>query len=126
MTVVLDTSVLIDHLRGRAEAQQAMADAVRRGEVLAASVLCRTEILAGMRSTEEEATHALLAGLDWIPVTIDIADRAGAWARRFLRSHPGIDPVDYVIAATTATVGGRLWTCNVKHFPMFADLTAPY
>lgn len=33
---------------------------------------------------------------------------------------------DYVIAATTTLLGAVLWTHSVRHFPMFADLQAPY
>ena len=33
---------------------------------------------------------------------------------------------DLVVAATTDIVGGQLATSNVRHFPMFPDLKAPY
>ena len=79
-----------------------------------------------MRTAEEDATRRLMDSLDWIEVDEDLAERAGALANRFLRSHPGIDPVDYVIAATVERLDARLWTRNVRHFPMFPELTAPY
>ena len=47
-------------------------------------------------------------------------------ARRYVQSHPGIGVVDYVIAATAMRLDADLWTRNTKHFPMFADLVAPY
>lgn len=126
MTVVVDTSVLIDHLRGRAEARDALRALADSGEAMAGSVLTRTDLLAGMRAAEEEATLALLDAFDWLPVTAEVADGAGRLAQRYLRSHPGVDTVDYVIAATVESVGARLWTRNVKHFPMFAGLASPY
>ena len=126
MTILVDTSVLIDHLRGDAAAREALRGAVADGERLAASVLTRVEVLAGMRASEEPATRRLLGSLDWIEVDNGLAERAGALANRFLRSHPGIDPIDYVIAATVERLEARLWTRNVRHFPMFPDLTAPY
>ncbi len=126
MTILVDTSVLIDHLRGDDAAREALRDAVADGERLAASVLTRVEVLAGMRSSEEPATRRLLGSLDWIDVDNDLAERAGTLANRFLRSHPGIDPIDFVIAATAERLEARLWTRNVRHFPMFPDLTAPY
>jgi predicted nucleic acid-binding protein len=55
-----------------------------------------------------------------------VAERAGMLANRYLRSHPGVDPVDYVIAATAQHLGAELWTRNLKHFPMFPGLSAPY
>lgn len=126
MTVVIDTAVLVDQLRGLPAAAAALGELAASGEAIAGSVLTRTEVLAGMRTAGEPGTMALLSALDWIPVTVEIADRAGHLARRFLRSHPGIDTVDYVVAATVEAVGGRLWTRNLRHFPMFPGLSAPY
>lgn len=126
MTIVVDTSVLIDHLRGEDAARDALRHATADGERLAASVLTRVEVLAGMRPHEETATRRLLDSLDWIEVDQDLAERAGMLANRYLRSHPGIDPVDYVIAATVEHLDARLWTRNVRHFPMFPDIEAPY
>jgi predicted nucleic acid-binding protein len=64
--------------------------------------------------------------LEWFPVDDTVAERAGSLANRFLRSRPGVDPVDHIIAVTAVVHDARLWTRNVKHFPMFADLEAPY
>jgi predicted nucleic acid-binding protein len=55
-----------------------------------------------------------------------IAERAGQLANRFLLSNPGVDPVDYIIAATSELHDAALWTRNIEHFPMFPDLEPPY
>lgn len=124
--ILLDTSVLIDHLRGHAPAVAALDEAASRGHRLTASVMTRVEVLAGMRPAEERATRRLLDILDWIVVDEEIAENAGRLANHFLRSHGGIDPVDYVIAATADRADAILWTRNLKHFPMFPGLKAPY
>lgn len=126
MSALIDTSVLIDHLRGRVEARELLTALLRGGQVLYGSVLTRAEILAGVRPGEEAATEALLGVVEWIPVGAAIADRAGALAQRHLASHGGIDTVDYVVAATAESVGAELYTRNVKHFPMVPGLRAPY
>lgn len=126
MTVVIDTSVLIDHLRGDRNARHALISAADGGERLAASVVTKVEVLAGMRPAEEGPTRRLLDVLDWIPVDDGIAEHAGSLANRYLLSHPGVDPVDFIIAATTETIDGELWTRNLKHFPMFPGLRSPY
>ena len=126
MAIIVDTSVLIDHLRGEEAAREALRGATAAGERLAASVLTKVEVLAGMRVPEERATRRLLDSLDWIEVDDDLAEHAGVLANRFLPSHPGVDPVDYVIAATTERLDARLWTRNVRHFPMFPELESPY
>ena len=126
MAVVVDTSVLIDHLRGDERAIGLLKRALASGEPLSASVLTKVEILAGVRVSEERAVRRLFGTLSWIDVDDALAERAGALAREFLRSHPGIDPVDYVIAATVERLDAQLLTRNVKHFPMFPGLSAPY
>jgi predicted nucleic acid-binding protein len=126
MTIVVDTSVLVDHLRGSDAARQALVSAADAGERLAASVVTKVEVLAGMRTSEERATRELLGILHWIAVDDDIAEHAGQLANRYLPSHPGVDPIDYIIAATAQRLDVQLWTRNLKHFPMFTDLTAPY
>lgn len=126
MIIVVDTSVLIDHLRGSEPAREVLRQGAATGDVLAGSVLTRVEILAGMRAEKEAPTRRLLDLLTWIDVDTALADRAGLLANRYLRTHPGVDPVDFVIAATVEHLNAELWTLNLKHFPMFPELTAPY
>jgi predicted nucleic acid-binding protein len=127
VTIVVDTSILIDHLRGDSRAHVLLRNAFQseRRRVVA-SVMTKVEVVAGIRSSEEEATQRLLELFEWIPVDEAIADRAGQLGRRFLRSHPGVDPVDFVIAATVEQLDAELWTRNLKHFPMFEELLDPY
>lgn len=126
MTVVVDTSVLIDHLRGHEGARDVLSHAVRQGERLAASVLTKAELLPGMPRRQRAAASSLFTMLEWVPVDEELAEDAGSLASRYLRSHPGIDMTDYVIAATARRLDAGLWTRNVKHFPMFTGLKAPY
>jgi predicted nucleic acid-binding protein len=126
VAALVDTSILVDHLRGVQNAQALLESELLAGEPLFASVLTKTEILAGMRPRELAPTTALLATMVWIDVTDAIAERAGRLANRYVRSHPGIDLVDYVIASTREQLGVALWTLNVRHFPMIQGLVAPY
>jgi predicted nucleic acid-binding protein len=126
MTILVDTSVMIDHLRRHEGARAALTGARAAGERMIASVLSKIEVLSGVRDGEERATDELLRVFEWIDVDDELAGRAGAIARAFVRSHPGVDPVDYAIAATVERFDARLWTRNRKHFPMFAELSDPY
>ena len=126
MTILVDTSVLIDHLRGDVAARRALGEAVENGERLACSVVTKVEVLAGMRPADEPPTRLLLDALDWLIVDDIVAERAGLMANRYLRSHPGVDPIDFIIAATAYEHDALLWTRNLKHFPMFTDLRSPY
>lgn len=125
MTALIDTSVLVDYLRGHASAG-ALLERERAESALHASEITRLEVLAGMRKTEEARTRALLGTLVWHPVDDAVAEQAGALGRQWLPSHHTIDSADLAIAATVIGVGARLLTRNVRHFPMFVDLQPPY
>ena len=126
MKWVVDTSVLIDHLRGNTLAKNLLLRGFRERHELWSVTVVRTEVLAGMRPKEETATRALLAQIQWQDVNTDVADRAGRLAQRYLRSHRGVDTVDYLIASATELLGAELKTMNVKHFPMLPGLAPAY
>jgi predicted nucleic acid-binding protein len=121
MRLLLDTSVLIDHLRAEPAAVTFLLDANQRGDELIGSVVSRTEVLRGMRSAERGPTERLLELLAWYDITVEVADRAGDFARRYRRSHPGVDVADFLIAATSEVAGARVVTRNLKHFPMVPE-----
>lgn len=125
MTVLVDTSILIDVLRGESAAAGVLRDARQLGP-LHASEVTRLEVLAGMRSREEEATRALFGAFVWHPVDERIAELAGQLGREWLPGNHGIDSADLAIAATARALRAQLLTRNVKHFPMFGGLSAPY
>ena len=125
MTALVDTSVLIDYLRGHQGAASTL-ERERESAPLHASEITRLEVLAGMRGPEEDATRLLLSTLRWHPVDAEIAEQAGALGREWLPSHHTIDGADLAIAATAIKAHARLLTRNIKHFPMFAGLQVPY
>lgn len=125
MSVLVDTSILIDYLRGH-QAAATLLEQERESGVLHASEISRLEVLAGMRPAEETATHSLLSILEWHPVDTEIAQHAGALGRQWLPRRKGIDSADLAIAATVLRTGTQLLTLNIKHFPMFPGLLAPY
>ncbi|MCY7412830.1 MAG: PIN domain-containing protein [Salinibacterium sp.] len=125
MTVVVDTSILIDFLGGDSRAFEAMRRWRSEG-ALHASEITRLEVLAGMRPSEEARTRATLSALVWHPVDEAIAESASALGRQWLPSHNSIDAADLAIAATAIALDAELATRNVRHFPMFRALESPY
>jgi predicted nucleic acid-binding protein len=127
MRLVLDSSVLIDHLRGRpTAATELIPRAIERGDELWSSYVVRAEVLSGMRSREEAATRDLLGLVSWVEVDESLSEAAGVLGRRYLSSHPGIEVADLLVAALTLHLDAELKTTNLKHFPMFKGLKAPY
>jgi predicted nucleic acid-binding protein len=123
VTVLLDTSVVIDILRGAATA---IAYARGLPEPPICSEITRVEVVRGFRSGERRATERLFAALRWVPVDEPVARRAGELGRRFRRSHQGLATADLVIAATVEELGVELATLNVRHFPMIPGLAPPF
>lgn len=125
MTVVVDTSVLVDHLRGNEAARRALQRALGSERVVA-SVVCKIEVLAGMRPDEERQTYRLFGQLEWADVDDEVAERAGRLAGTFAPTHQRIELADFVVAATAQLLEATLWTRNRHHFPMFPNLRDPY
>lgn len=125
MTSLVDTSVLIDYLRGHESAATLLEDARRSGP-LHASEITRIEVLAGMRPGEEAPTGSLLASLVWHDADGAVAEEAASLGRQWLPSHHGIDSADLAIAATAILNRAELLTLNIRHFPMFPSLRRPY
>ena len=123
--ILVDSDVLIAHLRGLDSARDWLIDARTHGP-LAISVVSIAELVGGMRSIERREVWRLLASFRAEPATEIIARRAGEMMRRYRRSHTGIGLGDYLIAATADVKGLQLATLNVRHFPMFEGLQPPF
>jgi predicted nucleic acid-binding protein len=121
--VLLDTSVLIDVLRG---SQPAVDWLAALQEVPSCSELTRAEVLRGVGAPERSRTDRLLGSLRWVAVDEPISRRGGELGRRYRRSHQGLSIVDFLIAGTAQLVDAELATANIRHYPMFAGLTPPY
>ncbi len=123
MSIVFDTSILIDILR----ADPAALDYVRGvPEVPTCSEVTRIEVVRGLRSAERTSAERLFQAIRWVPLDEPLARRAGELGRRWNRHRPGISLADLVIAATAEHVEADLATTNVRHFPMFEGLQRPY
>lgn len=122
----LDTSVAVDHLRGFPAAVECLRRLVDSGEEIVASEIVRFELVAGVRDEARDDLEEFFKITSWVPITTEVARRAGELARRFRASHGGIDAADYLIAATVEILDAELLTTNVGHFPMLKGLTPPY
>jgi hypothetical protein len=123
---LLDTTVAVDHLRGRHAAVDLLKGLVEHDETLAASEVVRFELVSRVRDEELPALEQFFSAVSWIPVGEDVARAAGELARNHRRAHSGIDDADYLIAATALLLEADLLTTNVRHFPMLRGLQSPY
>ena len=126
MTYVVDTDVLLDHLRAEAEATRCLEDALRSGRRVAGSVVTRIELRRGALPHEMAAIEAVERLLDWVAVDHEIAALAEQHAERFGRAFPDVRLADYIVGATAERLDGELLTRSALRFPMFPDLDSPY
>ena len=120
--MALDTTVLIDALRGRRAADRLRA---LRGIGGPAPWICAInvdELHRGMRPTEEESTRNLIERLRIAPLGAREGELAGRWRREFAARGVTLSQADCLIAAAAVGVGAELATGNPKDFPM-AELT---
>ena len=115
-TLLLDTTVLIDTLRNRNQRPRLLAGLVASGYALATSTVNIAEVFAGLRPGEEQATRAFLAGLDLIPVSASIAERAGQLKAAFRRAGETRSITDMIVAATAMENGFPIATDNRRDF----------
>ena len=124
--ILIDSDILIAHLRGLPAARTWLIDVREQTGKLAVSAISVTEITGGMRSAERSSVWHLLDSMQVEPVSEIVSRDAGDLMRKYRRSHGGIGLADYLIAATARSKGLEFATLNVKHFPMFARLRAPF
>lgn len=123
--VILDTNIIIDHLRLQKAGQDSELMKIARfkpKEVLALSIISVQELYEGRSTRDEHLEQYLLATispLKILPFTYEIAQLAGEIARDLDRS---IEFADAAIAATTILNGGMLLTLNKKDFIGIKDL----
>ena len=124
--ILIDSDILIEHLRGKAEAQDWLVQARESSGPLAISVVSVTEIAGGMRSPERREVIRLLGSMQRFEVTEQVTWRASTLMQQYRRSHSGIGLGDYLIAATALTEGLELASLNIRHYPMFEGLARPF
>jgi predicted nucleic acid-binding protein len=114
---VLDSTVLIDYLRGRPVV--ARVEALHAaGDVPATTPINVEEIVRGLRPREVHAAEDLFAGLLVLPLDAQVGWQAGLWRREFASRGKTLWQADCLIAAATVVHGGSLISGNPKDFPM--------
>lgn len=126
MSVLLDTDVLVDHLRGVTAARELLMELAAAEERPAISVITVAEIEAGTLESERDQVEALLLALYVYTLDSPIAQQAGRYRATYGKTHGVLLP-DALIAATAFHHGSRLYTLNRKHYPMEdINVVVPY
>lgn len=116
--VLLDTTVLIDLLRGRPGTVRRLQELRQEGTVPWTCAVNVEEVARGLRDAEVEPARRLLDGLRLAPLGPEEALEAGTWRRRFAARGVTLSQADCLIAAAAHGVDATLVTGNPRHFPM--------
>jgi predicted nucleic acid-binding protein len=115
--LLLDSTVLIDALRGRPAAQR-LAGLRRVGTEPWVCAISVEEIWRGLLTHEEPVARRLFNGLRLAPLGLAEGIRAGGWRRDLARRGITVHQADCLIAAAAVGIGAHLATANLDDFPM--------
>jgi predicted nucleic acid-binding protein len=122
-SILLDTDVLIDFLRGYGKAVSFIN---KNSSMALISSIAVAELYAGVKGDAEQAVlENFISLFRVIPVSAEIAQTGGLYKRDYGKSH-GIGLADAIIAATALTKNAELKTLNIKHYPMITNLKPAY
>jgi len=115
---LLDTTVIIDCLRGRKEAVDFLTKIASDGSVVGCCAINIVEVYAGMRENERQVTKKFLDSLEYYEITRDLAELAGGYKREYTEKGITLSLSDVMIAAVAISNNLTLVTCNLRHYPM--------
>jgi predicted nucleic acid-binding protein len=115
---LVDTTVLIAHLRGDEAITRMLLDLLAAHHSLGTSCVNVAEVERGVRPKERKAATDLLNRLHFLETTMEAAARAGRYQAEFERRGRTIHTADALIAGTARAHGAILLTDNVRDFPM--------
>jgi predicted nucleic acid-binding protein len=118
MTVLLDTSVIIDVLRQRRGRRELLRSLVEQGYELACTAINVAEVYSGIRLGEAEITSEFIDSLEFVAISREAARRAGELRRDWQRRGRTLSLPDAFVAAVALSLNLTLATDNVKDFPM--------
>lgn len=118
---LLDSGILILQLRNHPGYITLIEQLSGQG-ALFISTMTRFEVLQGMKERERKQTFETLSVMESLPVSDDVADKAGELVRTWRTNGTTLGIADSLISATAIHHGLPLVTTNPKHFPM-PDLT---
>ena len=115
---LLDTTVLIDYLRGNWGAVELVNGLARGGHNLAVCCVSVAELYTGLSLAQRTKADGLTSGLDYYNISVAAAKEAGSYRHDYARQGMALSVADTLIASTAIDKGAILVTANTKDFPM--------
>jgi len=118
---LLDTTTIIDHLRGNKKVNSYLEEIGMRGDIAGCCCINIAEVYTGMKKKEKEKTNKFIESLYYFEVTKEIARLAGSLKQKYAKKGKTLAVTDVIIAAASMVYGSTLVTKNIKNYP-FSEL----
>ena len=115
-TVLVDTDIAIDYLRGTGYARDLMFE-LWDANTAYLSILSVYELYAGMREEEVEDTEYFIDACIIEDLTIDITKKGGETYRLNRKKGTTLTSIDCLVYSTAAIRGHKIATRNKYHYP---------
>jgi hypothetical protein len=115
-TVLIDTDIAIDFLRGL-PAAKALIMPLWENNAAFLSLLSVYELYAGMHPKEKEATHDFIHACRIESLTLEITQQASAGYQYYRKKGITLTTVDCLIWATAKINYHKIATRNIRHYP---------
>jgi len=116
MRYLVDTTFVIDHLRGDAAARQRMAQLVGEGDELNVNEVVVAESWTGARTDDDPDLDVFLRFLEFVQPAPRSAKLAGRWRADARRRGWTLSMTDALIAAAAEGLGAVILTRNRRDF----------
>ena len=118
MSILIDSDIVIEVLRGRDQAILAQWSALAASpSPILVSPITFAEVGAGALAGERSAIARFFAPLTCVAIDQRIGELAGEYLRQYSKSH-NVKIADALVAASAVQNQAALWTRNRKHYPM--------
>jgi predicted nucleic acid-binding protein len=118
MRLLLDSTFLIDHLRGEEAAVDRLATIFENGDEPIVTEIVVCEVRAGLLPDAERHLVALLEPMEFVQPDPGTAMRAGRWRAELRATGRTLSLADSLIAAAADSMGATVLTRNVRDFSM--------
>lgn len=116
--ILLDSTFVIDHLRGVPAAIEGMAAIFENGDEPYVSEVVVCEVRAGLRAEDERHLVTLLEPIEFVQPGPDQALTAGRWRSELHAHGRTLSLADALIATAADSLGAAVLTRNVRDFAM--------
>ncbi len=126
MRLLLDSTFVIDHLRGVPAAVNGLAEILANGDEPFVTEVVVCEVRAGLRAEDERFLVALLEPVEFIQPGPAHALTAGRWRAELRARGRTLSLADALIATAAESLGAAVLTRNVRDFAVTPVLVRTY